>query len=242
MTGNAPARSPRVPPQPPGKGPALRTSITVLVVGFVLAMPGVILLALAIGNVVFGTTYSVPGTHHVTLGNGTYIVFEKNGNTQNYGPLTIQRNNGVTISADAVEVVGPDGTTLAVRNAAPNQTIQRSSDTYTSAVKFDVPEAGSYAIRFDTTEGGTVMVEHSLGHIFTSRVPWLIGIGVGWFIAVVGVTMLLIGAFRRGRDDRRARERAFFNGVALPGWYDDPHGTHRLRYWTGSEWSEHTAV
>lgn len=30
--------------------------------------------------------------------------------------------------------------------------------------------------------------------------------------------------------------------VAAAGWYPDPHGTARLRYWDGRAWTEHTAA
>ena len=30
-------------------------------------------------------------------------------------------------------------------------------------------------------------------------------------------------------------------GSTAPGWYDDPHGQARLRYWDGSGWTEHTS-
>ena len=30
-------------------------------------------------------------------------------------------------------------------------------------------------------------------------------------------------------------------GRLAPGWYDDPLGAHRLRYWDGRSWTEDTA-
>ena len=135
---------------------------------------------------------------------------------------------------------------VAVRNTSPNETITRNADHYVSAVKFDAPVAGDYTLQFQTGTAGEVMVERSLGDVFQGHSSWLAAVGVGWLTALVGMTLLLVGIIRRGRAERRARVvpvgyTTSVPGVAAPGWFTDPSGAHRLRYWDGQQWTDHFA-
>ena len=71
--------------------------------------------------------------------------------------------------------------------------------------------------------------------------PWVADIAVGWLIGLVGMTMLLTGVIRRGRAARAARTAALAARVAPAGWFADPLGEHRLRYWNGEQWTDHVA-
>lgn len=221
------------------KGPRFRTSVVVLVVGILVAIPGVIVFAVGFWNTVAGPTHDIPGSVRVDLGTGTYVVFEQTGHTDTYGPVTIGRGNGITIAARQVVVTGPQGRRLEVHNSTRLETIDRGSDQYGAAVEFHVPEAGRYDLQFETTSG-QVMIQRPLGDLFTRRVPWLFEAGIGWLIAVIGVTMLIIGVFRRGRSARTAIAVVPTPAVSPAAWFGDPLGEHRLRYWDGHEWTDHT--
>jgi len=225
------------------KGPPFRISVAVLVIGILIAIPGVLVFANGIWHTLSGPTYDVPGTTQLHLGKGTYIVFERTGGRQTYGPLTIRRNHGVTIGWNQLSVTGRGGETILVSNSLRNETIDRGSDHYTAAVEFDTPRPGTYTLRFDTTEPGNVIVGRSLGDLFGRRVPWLVGIGVGWLIALIGMIMLIVGLVRRGRATRRAQRVGGSSPtrVAAAAWFPDPDGRHRLRYWDGARWTDFTA-
>jgi hypothetical protein len=124
------------------KGPGFKLSAAVLVGGIVVAIPGVLVCAIGFWHTVFGPTFLVPGTTHLHRGTGTYIVFERTGNRSTYGPLTIARDDGVTIDSRQLLVTGPDGRSVRAVSSSPNESINRGSDHYTSAVEFDAPRAG----------------------------------------------------------------------------------------------------
>jgi hypothetical protein len=224
----------------PTKGPRFRVSAVVLGLGVLIAIPGVIVMGFAIWHALSGPAYRVPGTTELHLGSGEYIVFEHTGDRDTYGPLTIQRGRGVTLSHDQLVVTGPDGQSVTVRNAPPNETIDRNGDRFTSALTFDTPREGDYTLQFDTPEPGQIMVQRSFTAIFTRHVPWIISAAAGWLVALVGMTMLLVGVIRRGRAERATRT-ALAAGVAGAAWYPDPMGQHRLRYWDGRQWTSYTS-
>lgn len=220
-------------------GPRLRTAVTVLIAGILIAVPGVVVIFLTFWHAVFGPTVTVPGTEELQLGQGTYVVFEHTGNTNQYGPVTVRRDKGVTIDRQQLTVTAPDGQKIPVRNAQPNETIDRGSTRYVSAVRFTTPRSGRYALRFDTTERGDVMVRRPLGDLIVRRLPWIIDVGLGGLVTALGGILLLVGVTRRGRA-RRAAQRTV--ATATPAnWFPDPQGEHRLRYWDGGTWTDNTA-
>ena len=138
-------------------------------------------------------------------------------------------------------VTGDDGTNLVVHNSSPTQSISRNSDQYVAAVDFTTPHAGDYVLRFDTPVDTKVMVQPPLGDLFTRRVPWVGGFGIGWIVVIVGIAMLITGANRRRRVARVTASPMVGGIAAPPQWFPDPQGQRRLRYWDGSEWTEYTA-
>jgi len=113
------------------------------------------------------------------------------------------------------------------------------SDHYVSAVEFSTPRAGDYAMRVDTDVKAEVMVQPPLSQLFIRRASWLVVIGTGWFVAVVGAAMIIVGSTRRNRAERITQSQT----PTLPSaqWYADPLGERRLRYWDGWRWTDHTA-
>jgi hypothetical protein len=110
-----------------------------------------------------------------------------------------------------------------------------------SAVEFTTPRAGVYVLQFQTSEATDVMVEPPLGDLFRGRAPWIIDIAVGWLIVLLAVAMLIIGFVKNSRASRRVRVSRTSPTIAPADWFADPMGQHRLRYWDGTQWTDHTA-
>ncbi|HEY3671152.1 MAG TPA: hypothetical protein VGN51_09460 [Acidimicrobiia bacterium] len=66
------------------------------------------------------------------------------------------------------------------------------------------------------------MLQPPLGERLARRVPWIVGIGIGWLVVLVGAAMLIVGA-------------------PASQWAPDPHGERRLRYCDGARRTDHVA-
>lgn len=230
-----------VAPAAPRKGPRFRTSVIVLVLGVVVAIPGILVFGLALSHALHGPIYEIPGATRLGLGEGTYIVFERTGENRSYGPVEIRNNRGPSIEPGRVVVTDSGGTRLAVDYSSTNETIDRGSAHYASAVEFTTPRSGVYTVRVRAAEPGQIIVQRPLFDVFSRRVPWAIEIAVGWVIGLVGMTMLLTGVIRRGRADRRTRTFIAASTLPAAAWFPDPNGVRRLRYWDGHAWTDHVA-
>ena len=221
------------------KGPSLRVSVVTLVVGVVIAIPGIVVFGVGFWHLVFGPTYAVPGTTQLHLQEGRYVVFENTAKSRSYGVVTVTDGRGISIDASHVTITGEGGRPVAVQESEHNQSINRMSDHYVSAVEFSTPRAGDYAMRVDTDVKAEVMVQPPLSQLFIRRASWLVVIGTGWFVAVVGAAMIIVGSTRRNRAERITQSQT----PTLPSaqWYADPLGERRLRYWDGWRWTDHTA-
>jgi Protein of unknown function (DUF2510) len=228
-------------PQVRKKGPPFRTSAAVLVLGIIVAIPGVLILVFAFWHALSGPTYTIPGSLHLDLGPGRYVVFERTGHRSSFGPVTVERDRGLLLETNQLVVNGPGGTSLEVREATPNENITRNSDRYVSSLEFTTPRAGRYELDFSGAEPGRVIVQRPLEDLVSRRAAWVVAIGVGWLVALIGMVMLITGVVRRGRAERAATRLAPAQWMPGPAWYPDPQGQHRLRYWDGRQWTDHFA-
>ena len=109
------------------------------------------------------------------------------------------------------------------------------------------------------------MVQQSIGEVARRSVVWALGIALGALLVFGGLIMLIVGIVRRSKAKQRAMAATYGStpglpqaytastvavptGAPVPGapptsppaWHPDPHGQHRLRYWDGSTWTDHT--
>jgi hypothetical protein len=232
------------------RGPRLRTAIPVIVIGLVLGISGAVALGVAFWDVITGPRYVIPGTVVVHLDSGTHIVFEQTGTSESSGALTVSRFDAVSIEPNQVTVTAPDGSDLRVRQSDPGETIDRNSDHFVAAVEFHAPEDGTYRLRFRTATT-RVMIQTPFGDVFRNNVGWIVAVVMGGLLFVGGLVLLIVGIARRSSARRAARFPTPQAGsvppapptpaVAPAGWFPDPHGQHRLRYWDGTIWTDHIA-
>ncbi len=234
-----------IPPTGPGdtasrptsqRGPRVRTAIIVAVAGMALLIPSIVVLGSTFWRTITGDVYRVPGTIELQLGTGPYTVYEWAGNQDNSGPVQVGQVYGTTLDSATVRVTGPSGLVVPVRQTGANEWIDRDNDRYVAVLTFDARNAGRYRVAVDSDAPTTVLVQRSLGETFRRSVGWIGGMVLGGLLVTVGFVLLIVGLVRRSNTRRQ-------HAVVLPpaGWHPDPHRTHRLRYWDGQRWTDHTA-
>ncbi len=194
----------------------------------------------------------------VDLDDGTYVVYEATARSRSAGAVTTTTFRGVTITPEDVSVVGASGEQLPTETTRFDETIDRGNVTYAGAVRFDVDQPGPYRVQI-AGSGQQVIIAPSLVGSVGSAVAWLSLIGVGVLLVVIGLVLLIVGLVRGSRPKsvqaktppQAAPVQRPTPAVVAPapepvpptppGWYPDPHGVARLRWWDGQQWTEHTS-
>lgn len=220
--------------KPPG--PSLRLSLILLIVGAVIAIPALILGLLPIFRALDASEFSVPGTNVMSLGTGTYVVYERTGSAgfgDAFDPVA------VTLRPQDVTVTDENGTRIATYRPGLYDDVltqMNSNARYTGALRFDTKHDGEYTIVVRSARPTTVIVARPFIDTVRRAVVFFVGAGVGGVMVIVGVVLLIVGSVRRSRY-RTAM--AFAVPITPAGWYPDPSGSGRQRYWDGTRWTDH---
>lgn len=209
-------------------GPSLVLSFGVLVFGIAVALAGALGTWRSVGPTLFTSpAYTLPADIQRHLDAGDYEVYQRTG-TRTSGPgFSTSDEAPATIGPGDVVVLGPGGQTVPVGAADQDETLTRDRTTYTGTVLFHVSHAGTYRIGIRADGGfAEAIVASTLGDAFRRAAAWLSIAVLGGLVALAGLVLLIIGSTRRHR-------------VAQPGWYADPAGSGRLRWWNGLGWTEH---
>ncbi len=249
----------------PRPGPKLWLSLVTIVLGVAVGVTSIVVIVVNVSHDILGPTYAVPSTISLHLGTGTHIILERTGAQNSFDA----RTRNVDLDPSQIDVVGPSGERVPVASTSGTETIARPNGTYVSAVEFDVRRSGTYRVGIHARRPGLVMVQQSIGEVARRSVVWALGIALGALLVFAGLIMLIVGIVRRSKAKQRATAATYgYNAglpptypqstiavptdapssVAVPGaapmsppaWHPDPHGQHRLRYWDGSTWTDHT--
>jgi hypothetical protein len=207
-----------------------------------------------------------PADFTIDLDEGTYVVYEQTGATRGSGPITTTQRGSVTITPSAVEVVSASGASVPVEAMTLNETVDRANGTFTGAARFTVVEPGVHRIQV-LGNGRQIIVAPSIAGSFGSAGAWLALVGVGALVAFIGLILLIVGLVRGRRpavaqgapgggqvgvaDQWNAPAAAAAPApvvppvatpaAAAPGWFPDPKGEARLRWWDGQQWTDNVS-
>ena len=240
-----------------------------MIVGVLLAIVGGAFFIGTAGSKVIETftapVRATPSDFTDDLDEGTYVVYELTGRTRGSGPITTTRGGPVTITPSAIEVVSASGASVPVEGMGLTETIDRNGEKFTGAARFTVVEPGVHRITV-LGNGQQIIVAPSIAGSFGSAVGWLGLVGIGALVAVVGLVLLIVGLVRGRRpavapvapggahvavaDQWNAPAAAVASApvmapvampAAAPGWFPDPKGEARLRWWDGQQWTDNTS-
>ena len=213
-----------------------KLGVALLVVGALSAVPLVVKAVTSVGASITAKSHRTPFEITEDLDAGRYVVFERTGTTRTVGPITSTNNDAPTLSPELVDVVGPDGAPLPTEFlSGASETITQGNAVYTGVLEFEVATPGSHQIVV-RGEGRQVLVSRSLGDSFRGLLPFVGVAAIGGVLFLGGLALLIVGAVRSGRKATPAP-----SPTPSPGWYADPGGGERLRYWDGAAWTEHTS-
>jgi hypothetical protein len=222
--------------------------IATLVAGLVLvllAAVGGVRAGLAIVDLLGIEAISAPTEVVTDFEAGSYSVYQKADGT------------AVALSPQTVSVTGSQGP-VTVRDAGTTETLTRGQVVYEAVARFTIAEPGRYTVSLRSTDLTEVVIGPSLAVVLSRALPWVMVLGVGILVSLVGAALLIAAIVRRRRTPM-APSTPLAPGVGaarqippasalepvqhLPpaGWYPDPAATSGQRYWDGRNWTGHTA-
>ena len=165
-------------------------------------MSGVLLavgLAVAIGTAVFAInrtipyldhtpTMSVPGSTHLTLERGTYVLFGRP-----VGDRYCAGASCFTFGPADVEVTSPSGSRVPVIADNTSDRFTQNERTYPAVAEFHVLRRGRYTVQVRSPTPTNVVIDPSPGQEFHAFAGW-IALGVGGVLIAVSAIVCLVGA------------------------------------------------
>ena len=180
-------------------GPALWLSITVFVIGALLAGIGGFLAFNGAFEALTAESFELPGAQQRDLEPGEYDVFASTGSFTDFVGFSDVMVSDVTVTNLATNE------TIEVRRQNNDLTLTRQTTNYIAIGIFTVDDAGTYEIEVGSDASERAVVSRSLLDSWERvRVP-LVAAGIGLILTLIGAAMLVIGIIRRARAKRSQR-------------------------------------
>ena len=234
-----------------------------MVLGVLLGVAGGALFVRSAGASVIETFTTpvrvTPADLTLDLDEGTYVIYEATSPATGDGFGTTS-GRSVSISPSDVSVVNASGEQLVVEAESVTETIDRDNLTFTGAVRFTVDSAGPHRVEVAGSDQQFI-VAPSLFSSFGRVIAWLGLIAVGALLGLIGLVLLIAGLIRGSKSGKPTVAPPIVPvpppivpapvetpvvpapvRLVQPGWYDDPRGEARLRWWDGQQWTEHASL
>jgi hypothetical protein len=198
------------------------------------------------------SSVSSPSSVDLHLTPGGYAIMEKVGDTTGIGSLSVGTVQPTQISPNDVTVESTSGGSVVVSTTTVPFDFTRGSSKYRTAVEFQIVDEGDYVVavttphaRFLVTPQVTSVVGHAAG--------WLALLALAGLAALAGLVLLIVGLVKQRRNGALGPAVAvplvaaqaptaapvLVSSAAAAGWYADPGGSGRWRWWDGQRWTDH---
>ena len=250
-------------------GPKLWLSLVTIVLGIAVGVASIVILVVNVSHDILGPTYAVPSTISLHLGTGTHIILERTGAQSGFDARTRNveldpsQVDVVGPSGERVPVAFTSGTETITR---PNGTYAsavefrvRRSGNY--RVRVNATRPGLVMVQESIGEVARKSVVWALGIgigaliVLAGLIMLIVGIvrrSKAKQLAMAATYGSTPGAPQAYTASTVAVPTGAPSTAPVPGapptsppasppaWHPDPHGQHRLRYWDGSAWTDHT--